>query len=61
MPMEEMIVALMDSFIGEVAKEGIVTKIKLAETLIPLLYAYLRELGVSDEEINSFYDKEAAE
>lgn len=58
MPIQEAVIALMDAFIAESSKDGIVNKIKIAQSLIPLLYGYLREMGVSDDEIKAYYDKD---
>ena len=57
MPIQEVIISQMDAFINESAKEGIINKIKISQNLIALLYSYLKELGVSDEEMNEYYKK----
>lgn len=57
MPTQEAIIALMDQFIQESAKEGMYKKIKITQSLIPLLYSYLKEWGLSDDEINEFYNE----
>lgn len=55
MPTQEAIIALMDQFIQESDKKGIYKKIKIARSLIPLLYAYLKELGLSGDDIMELY------
>lgn len=55
MPIQEAIIFKMGEFIDECANEGIVKKIKVSQELIALLYAYLREMGVSDNEIIEYY------
>lgn len=57
MPTQEIIIFLMNTFIEEAPKEGIVKKIKISINLIAILYEYLKELGVSDDEINEYYKK----
>lgn len=57
MLIQEIIISQMGAFINESAKEGIVNKIKISQNLIALLYSYLKELGVSDEEMSEYYKK----
>lgn len=61
MPIEEMLIEHMAMLIGEINNEGLKKKIDLSKNIIALLYVYMRQLGLSQNEITMLYSKEDSE
>ena len=49
--MEPTLIYILSTLIDETTKEGITKKIDLSKKAIMALYLYLRQLGLSDDEI----------
>lgn len=57
MPIQELLIQQMSELIEEINKKGLQKKITIAQTIIALLYGYLKELGLSDDEMSEYYNK----
>ena len=55
MPIQELLIQQMSELIVEINKDGLKKKIDLSQRIILLLYGYLKQLGLSDEEISDYH------
>lgn len=57
MPIEEKVVSFCNDMIKAVNTEGLSNKVNSAHSMIVVLYAYLKHLGLSDDEMSSYYNR----